>query len=233
MKTFMLGPRLLACANFIKNSRIADIGSDHAKLPIWLAINFKIKLALACDISNLCIKRCSENIKKHNLGEIIKTRLSDGFENINEFEVDDIVISGLGGDIISRILGKCSWENKADKKFIIQPTSKIYELRRFLVNNGYKILKEIVVQERKRIYDIMLIGYTGNVYYYNELYPFIGEIFLCKNTKNLIKYLNNLIKDLENKYHGALIKKNNKKEQFYKEILYEIFKKKRMILNII
>ncbi|MBR2578981.1 MAG: SAM-dependent methyltransferase, partial [Clostridia bacterium] len=106
-----LSSRLKLCTEMVTpNHQIADIGTDHAYIPVWLALNGKITSALACDIRKGPLENASKNIEQYGLSNTIKTRLSDGLVNIAENEADEIIIAGMGGNIISNILRNCTWK---------------------------------------------------------------------------------------------------------------------------
>jgi len=146
---------------------IADIGSDHAYLPIWLYINKKIKKAYAVDISEKCVKRIKINLKNYNIPEdIVVPVLSDGLayfensENKEKFsELTDIIISGMGGESISEIIKNI--KNPKNLNFILQPNSKIEFLKKFLSENNFNIINEITAESKKRFYRIINAKFTG------------------------------------------------------------------------
>jgi len=150
---------------------IADVGSDHAYLPIWLYQNKKIKKAYALDISENCVNRIKANIKKYNIPEdIIIPVLSDGlecFDNKFDFnEITDIIIAGMGGETIAGIieqspvasrhpLSKGGFIENPSVNFILQPNSKMRFLREFLHDNKFDILQDIIIESKNRRYIII------------------------------------------------------------------------------
>lgn len=195
---FKLSKRLLSCANLVSSRNIIDVGTDHAKLPIWLVKNNIIDNALACDITDFSINRSLHNVEKYNLTEQIKVVFSDGLSAIDQNYSDTIVIAGLGGETISEILQKCRWENKKDKKFILQPTKSDLDLRIFLAKNGFIIESERVVNDGKYSYSTIVSKFTGSVFEFDDLYPFVGKILPCEESFNYvqkhIKYVEKIIK---------------------------------------
>jgi len=157
--------RIKAIAGMIRGEIIADVGSDHAYLPIWLYLNNKIKKAYAVDISENCVNRIKKNIKKYNISEdIIIPVLSDGLTKINDFDkISDIIIAGMGGETIAGILEKAQTPavcgrhplSKGGLNYILQPNSKIKFLREFLHNNDFEIIQDIIVESKKRFYTII------------------------------------------------------------------------------
>lgn len=208
VKEFKLSNRLSACAQEITPKvKIADIGTDHAYIPVWLALKGKISHALACDIRNGPLQNAKKNIEHFNLNEIIETRLSDGLKNISETEADEIIIAGMGGNMIANILEMCSWENKCQKKFIFQPMKYENKLRKYLASNGYEIKSEKAVICSGKIYSVMVVIFTGTPYEISDLQEYTGKI-----TENIDKaceaYIRKQIKNVENLLKGAEAEKN-------------------------
>ena len=139
---------------------IADVGSDHAYLPIWLYLNQKIKKAYALDISENCVDRIKTNLQKYHIPEdIIIPVLSDGlscFENNNNFqELTDIIIAGMGGETIAGILHNPRENINININYILQPNSKIIFLKKYLHKNKFEIIREEIVQSKKKFYTII------------------------------------------------------------------------------
>ncbi len=221
-KNIKLGNRLLKCAKMItSNSKIADIGTDHAYVPIYLALDKKIIHAIAADLRQGPLEHAKQNIKSHSLEKIIETRISDGLENISENEVDEILIAGLGGNIIINILEKVQWKNK---RFIIQPMKYERRLRRYMAKSGYKLISENTVICSKKVYTVMEVVFTGEKYNITPEEEYIGKIKPNKNDPASIAYIKKQIKDLENHKKGAHARKLFKKEKYFENIINHLSK---------
>ena len=143
--------RIKALASLVdKDSRLVDIGTDHALLPIYLYENEITKKVTGSDISSNALEFAKNNLKKHNLSDKIKLIVSDGFTNLND-EYDTAVISGMGTDTIKKILDR---EN-LPKKLIISSHKNVDELRLFMNKKGYKIIKEITLKDNDIYYDMI------------------------------------------------------------------------------
>ena len=143
--------RIKALASLVdKDSRLVDIGTDHALLPIYLYENEITKKVTGSDISNNALEFAKNNLKKHNLSDKIKLIVSDGFTNLND-EYDTAVISGMGTDTIKKILDR---EN-LPKKLIISSHKNVDKLRLFMNKKGYKIIKEITLKDNDIYYDMI------------------------------------------------------------------------------
>lgn len=143
--------RIKALASLVdKDSRLVDIGTDHALLPIYLYENEITKKVTGSDISSNALEFAKNNLKKHNLSDKIKLIVSDGFTNLND-EYDTAVISGMGTDTIKKILDR---EN-LPKKLIISSHKNVDKLRLFMNKKGYKIIKEITLKNNDIYYDMI------------------------------------------------------------------------------
>lgn len=152
----MITPRLEMILRHICGNSCADIGTDHAYVPIKLWER-GIKV-IATDIMPGPLKIAAENVKKQNAD--IELRLGGGLSPIQKGEVDTIIIAGMGGEMIEKILSE-----DADKTdgvtFILQPMNRQYELRTFLLNNGFYIIEEDLAQEGFKVYNLIVATKDG------------------------------------------------------------------------
>ncbi len=153
--------RLLACADFVRRgSRVADIGADHGLLTIYLVRSGISPGAIAADVNAEPLSTAIRNIGARGLSDRIQTVLSDGLAEIVPDTVDDIVIAGMGGDLIARILSRCEWIYDKRLRLVLQPMSKADRLRTWLYANGFSIIEEKVVADSGRYYTVMCCEYT-------------------------------------------------------------------------
>ena len=154
-----LSARLQACADLVQGDIIADIGSDHAYLPVWLFKNNKIKKAYAVDISVKCVERIEANLAKYNIPrETIVPVLSDGLSALENIRLTDIIIAGMGAKTIFGIIAGI--KEPADINFILQPNTKKEVLKDLLADNNFKVLQEVAVRDKNRYYNIMRAVYA-------------------------------------------------------------------------
>ena len=162
-----LSKRLNAITEYISNnSKIIDIGCDHAFLDIYLYENFKNVKIIASDIHEGAIKQAKKNIKQYNLNGKIDVRLGDGLDVIKKGEVDTIIISGMGFYTIKDILSN---KEKLEEinTIIIQSNTDVVKLRKFVIKIGFKIEKETLVKDNDSNYetsrvDEVLDGYLDD-----------------------------------------------------------------------
>lgn len=220
---FNLSNRLLLCAKMAGDcNTVADIGTDHAYIPIWLALNAKTKTAIACDIRTGPLENASKNIKKYGLENMIKTRLSDGLNNLGENEADTIIIAGMGGNIISKILDECTWKSKNTKTFILQPMKYEERLREYLADNGYEILEEQSTLCSGKVYTCIKVVYHGKNYPIKEYQKYIGKLDENYSSESSQAYIKKQIKNLENHLRGAQAKNIISMEKYYSQIIKDL-----------
>lgn len=140
---------------------LADVGTDHGYIPIYLLEQKKIPSAIAMDINEGPLERAKEHIRLYGLDPYIQTRLSDGVEALMPGETDSILIAGMGGGIVMHILEDGKEVCQAAKELILQPQSELERVRSYLMENGYEILAEDMVLEEEKFYPMMKVRYTG------------------------------------------------------------------------
>lgn len=150
----MLTPRLECILRHITSIKIADIGTDHAYIPIELAKKYKDITAIACDIKSGPLAIATANIEKYGFTGVISTRLGSGLNCLCEGEVDEIIIAGMGGILISQIIEENIHIARSAKKLILQPMNAQDELRRFLIENSFSISNEDIAIEGFKVYNV-------------------------------------------------------------------------------
>ncbi len=173
----MLDKRLKVAASYVReNSNCVDVGTDHAYLAVYLYENKITEHIVACDINEKPLNAAKKTINEHNLTGKIEVVLSNGLENIRSEQAEDIVICGMGGELIMSIILSSSYTKSSDKRFILQPMTNIPYLRKTLYENGYEILSETPVIDKNHVYTVMLVQYTGNVEQISPLFSLVGKI---------------------------------------------------------
>lgn len=151
-----LSERLLAVAGLVTPGlRLADVGTDHGYIPLWLTEQGVIPGAIALDINRGPLERARENIKRHGLEEKIETRLSDGVAALRPGEAESVVIAGMGGSLVIKILEEGTEVLRTVKELVLQPQSDIDRVRRYLYESGYQITKEKMILEDGKYYPMM------------------------------------------------------------------------------
>lgn len=164
-----LPKRLQAISQLVeKGALVADIGTDHALLPISLVQNGICERVIASDIAVGPLKSADKNIMAYSLQDNIKTVLSDGLENIVQFNPQNIIIAGMGGETIRDILAASEYPKSSGALLILQPMTHSELLRRFLIENGYSIQSETVVREQHRFYIVLTARFLKKQKHYFE-----------------------------------------------------------------
>ena len=185
-----LSPRLQAIADMAEpaSGRVIDIGTDHAYLPIWLTGAGICSRAIASDLRSGPIMRAKANISKYGFSDKIDARIGDGLEDIVLAEDDTVIIAGMGGLEIIKILDRRSGDIPSGMTLIIQPQRSVYELRYWLSQNEFVIADESIVHDRRHFYTIMKIKYDAcqgnNAVIIDETSAWIGPILMEKYQDN-------------------------------------------------
>ena len=150
-----------AAALVTQGYTLADVGTDHGYIPIYLLQQEKIPSAIAMDINEGPLERAKEHIALYGLQAYIQTRLSDGVAALKPGEVEAVLIAGMGGGLIMHILKDGEKVCQSAKELILQPQSEIERVREFLREEGYTILAEDMVYEDGKFYPMMKVQYQG------------------------------------------------------------------------
>ncbi len=181
-------------------AKVADIGTDHAYLPISLSLSLKAKRVIACDIKEKPLQKARENIEKFGVSNV-ETRLGDGISPVLKGEADTIIIAGMGGDVISHILSCCDWIKDEKVTLLLQPMTSAEILRHFLAENLFYIEKEVPVSDSGKVYTVMSVKYTGVKSSYPLGFEFTGcvscdsedgSLYLYKQRKRILDCINQI-----------------------------------------
>lgn len=161
-KILQLQPRLQLLSELVEpGSRLADIGTDHGYLPVYLIQSGKIAFAIAADVGSEPLQHAVRTAQEYGVSGI-DFRLCDGLIGISPEEIDTIVIAGMGGETMIHILSAAPWTKTPETyHLILQPMTKIGELRRWLTDNEYTFTGERLVRDKDFLYPVLLV--TGGV----------------------------------------------------------------------
>lgn len=175
----MLGNRLKACAEYVVGKKACDVGTDHGYLAAELLLSGKCSFAIAADINEKPLESARSTLHRHGLGERSRLVLSDGVKNVDLDGVTDIIIAGMGGELISAIL---SQKPLGGINLVLQPMTKAPFLRRYLAENGFELLGETAVEESGRLYTVMNAVFTGKKREISELEALVGMLSPLEDT---------------------------------------------------
>lgn len=188
-----LSNRLQAVADAVPaGSRIIDVGTDHAMIPVWLIQTERVLHAWASDIRRGPLQSAGHLISETNTGHSIDLRMTDGLQGFCAEDGDTIILAGMGGETMVSILSGAPW-TKNGSLLILEPQSKQAVLRRWLTDNEYIITRESLVKDAGRIYPILLVsGGTPKPYSEAELHT--GRYEAISKDSLFGEYLDILIK---------------------------------------
>ena len=153
-----LQPRLRCIASLVpKGARLADIGTDHGYLPVYLLQEGTIGHAIASDINALPLAHARATAGEYGVTEKIDFRLCPGLAKLRPEECDTVAIAGMGGETILGILEAAPWTRDGAHTLILQPQTKADLLRRWLCDNGYRFLSETLVRDKEQLYVVFRV----------------------------------------------------------------------------
>ena len=157
MKELMLQPRLQLLADMVPPSaRLADVGTDHGYLPVWLLQNKRIKSAIASDIVQGPLNHARQTAAEYGVAGI-DFRLCPGLDAIAPEEADTVVIAGMGGETIQAVLSAAPWTAAGEHLLLLQPMTKTEYLRKWLVDNEYAFTQERLVFDKEHLYPVFAV----------------------------------------------------------------------------
>lgn len=158
MNDLHLSRRLQAVADFVPNhARLADIGSDHAYLPIYLAQHHVIDYGVAGEVVKGPYQSSVAHVHQYGLDDIIKVRLADGLQAIKATDnINVVTIAGMGGTLIKNILSAGSNRLTGNERLVLEPNVGGYLVRQWLNEHQYQISHEVILTEDKHIYEIIV-----------------------------------------------------------------------------
>lgn len=196
-----LDSRLAAAASMVCGDNVADIGTDHAYIPIYLLNSLKCRRAVASDINAGPLNNAKENAAAYGVADKIDFYLADGLSGVCLDGVTDIVICGMGGELEARIISECE-HAKNGINLILQPMSAVHKLRTYLYSEGYKITNGAASVSGGKVYQCIacrfenlpprtlspaeaLVGAEDEPLRGHPLYPKLLEKYIKKAEKEL------------------------------------------------
>ena len=181
--------RLPAIAACVEGAVVADIGTDHAYLPIALCLDGVVARAIATDIHAKPLSRAKAHIAAHGLADRIETRQGAGLSPLAPGEADCCVVSGMGGLMIRDMLAADLPTAKAFRRLVLQPQRDLYAVRLFLTTCGFTITKEIMLTEDGKFYNILVVQPGAECTPYRETELHFGRHLLAEKNTCLCEWL--------------------------------------------
>ncbi len=172
-----LDNRLMAVANLVRRDKVfADIGTDHAYLPVYLIEKGIIQKAIAADLRVGPLDNAMDAVVSYGYSDKIQLRLSDGLDNFKENEVEEIAVAGMGGLLISEFIERTKWLKNKKIHLILQPMTHAEELRKTLFDNGFVMDKEVVAKDGDKLYIIFSAYYYDDATAYADFDLIVGKL---------------------------------------------------------
>ncbi|MBQ3600814.1 MAG: SAM-dependent methyltransferase [Lachnospiraceae bacterium] len=186
-----LSERLQTVVNMItKGGKVADIGCDHAYLSIYMIKHQIAESVIAMDVNRGPLERARDNIRKSGYENQINVRLSDGIKELNVGEADTLLIAGMGGGLIQKILSGNPEVLEQIQELVLQPQSEIMEVRRFVEGIGFTLVDENMVIDEGKYYVVLKAKrVVPQETYNNEVYYRYGKFLLEKKHLCMFSFL--------------------------------------------
>ena len=214
-----ISDRLKCIAKMVeKCDSIADIGTDHAYLPIYLIKNEVCRSAIASDINKGPVEKAESNIRFENVENSIECRLGPGFTTIKPKEVNVAIIAGMGGNLIRDIIEEDLQVFKNLDYLVLQPMQNPDVLRKYIYESGYTVLDEDLCKEENKYYEVLKIRYNNMPRVLSEIYYEVSKNLLEKKHPLIREYIcikiqkyDKIFNNINDHGEGAQKRKNNLK----------------------
>ena len=190
-KEILLSKRMQMVAGMVSKGNVtADIGCDHGFVSIYLIEQEICPRVIAMDVNEGPLLRAKEHIAQRGLESSIDVRLSDGIDKLQDGEVESIIIAGMGGRLVMKILSSHMDRVKHLKEIILQPQSELHFVRQFLSENNLHIVQEDMVEEAGKYYPCIKAVYSeGKKEAYTDVENWYGPLLLNQKHPVLYDYL--------------------------------------------
>ncbi len=217
-----LDSRLQAVADFVApGSRVADIGTDHAYLPVYLVEAGKADFVVAGDKNTGPCEAAFRTVREHGMGDQISVRQGDGLAILKEGEVDTVCIAGMGGSLMCEILGAYPEHLKKIGMLVLQPMNDVPELRKWIYRHYWHIEDENLALSDGRIYEIIMAK-RGRRKRPSPLMLSIGPVLWEKKTDLLRHHIEALLFQTRRIAAGMEKSDRAKKSKKYQETIESI-----------
>lgn len=192
---------------------LADIGTDHAYIPIYLVQNGVCQKAIASDVKIGPVKMARNNISLYKLSEKIETRLGNGLDTIEINEADSIIIAGMGGTLLTELLEANKPKAVSTETLVLQPMSDLHVVRKWLYDNAFEIYDEEMVAEGPKLYCVLSAKFSGINKEYSDFELHVGQSLINKKDPLLdsfcrmkVKQIDRVLEQLEDMHENNELK---------------------------
>ena len=200
-----LDSRLETALTYLRKGKVmADIGTDHAYLPIYSVLSGISSAALASDINQGPCERADKNVRAYGLADKIRVICCDGLARAQEFSPEDVIIFGMGGELIAKIIDDAPFVKDERIRLILQPMTKAEILREYLAKNGFCVVSETLSEAVGRQYFTICAEFDGTIREFDDIEYLLGKFNLEYNQSNpiFLKIVDRNIKAAEIKIAG-------------------------------
>ncbi len=176
---------------------VADIGTDHAYLPIYLIRQGRCKKAIASDVRIGPVQAADRNILKYKLGDVIETRMGSGLKTIEKNEADAIIIAGMGGTLLTELLEADAEKVCGEAVLVLQPMNDLDVVRKWLYHHNFNIFDEELSAEGNKIYCVMAARFDGQNKGYEDFQLHVGECLIKKQDPLLLSYCEMKVRQID------------------------------------
>ena len=227
-----LSKRLQAIADLVPiGASVADIGTDHGYIPVYLIESGKSKHVIGSDISKGSLDKIIQYVDELNFKEKITCRLGNGLEVLELGEVDTVIIAGMGGILIKEILEKNQEITQSITNFILQPMIAAKELREYLYKNKFEIIDEDLVKEDNIYYELIYAVHSDDELKGEDFYE-ISPLLMEKDHPLLKEYVDHKINIAESIKSGLEDKKSEKSQLRYTQLTELVNSYREVLKNI-
>ncbi len=202
-----LDARLGAAAEYVRQEAyFADIGTDHALLPVFLLESGRISRAIAADIAEGPLSRAALTVREAQLNDKVELVQTNGLSGLETRGVTDIAICGMGGELIASILDAAPFVRTPAIRLILQPMSRGAHLRHYLANEGFEILSETLCRANDRLYACICAEFRGTPYSLTPAEAELGRDNIARRNEKVLwqEWLSAHIRTVQRRVSGLL-----------------------------
>lgn len=190
MRELDLDERLKLAASYVRKGAVfADVGCDHGRLSIYLMQQCGAARGYACDIREQPLEKARQLIARKQLSDDITPVLTDGLQGMEGKGITDVIVAGIGGEVLSHVLEEAPFLREKGIRIILQPQSKEHLLRKCLYRLGFVIEEEQCVYSGRFLYTVMVISYSGEKKEIDDFFAYTGLLPLhdCENNREKLR----------------------------------------------
>ncbi len=185
-----LDERLKLAASYVRPGAVfADVGCDHGRLSVYLMQQQKAARGYACDIRPQPLEKAKQLIERKKLSHFITPVLTDGLQGMAGKGITDVIIAGIGGEVLAHIMEEADFLKQPNIRVILQPQSREHILRSTLYHLGFSIDTEKTVRSGRFLYTVMCVSYTGREQNVDDFFAYTGLLPLERSPESQEKLL--------------------------------------------